>query len=409
MVEPTCTGYGYTEHACKHCDYHYTSDIRQPLGHQGELQLVKEASCTEDGYTGDTVCNVCNEVIQTGKLIPATGHSFGEWAVTQEADCFHDGLQVRACTVCGQEETEPVVKNSERCPSKAFSDLDCSRWYHEGVDFALAKGFMNGMDTGIFSPDTNITRGQLVTVLYRLADEPQVQTNAPFTDVSEGSYYAKAVAWAYGSGIAEGVTKERFAPNASATREQMVVFFARFARLSGKTVEATGDLRNYTDAGSVSPYATEAMTWAVETGLHPGTGSYHLDALLHHAWLSSTTSFPTSYQEIRRGLLAPPISCRLLLINLPDHVQNGVVPVHHNPYNFVLVSQRFRNSHQTLGLLLQRLYAKHMQTGSLQFLSHIRAARVHRNALVCHQHIHRIARGHHSPHMVDYGGNSPPR
>ena len=71
---------------------------------------------------------------------------------------------------------------------------------------------MNGMDTGIFSPDTNITRGQLVTVLYRLADEPQVQTNAPFTDVSEGSYYAKAVAWAYGSGIAEGVTKERFAP-----------------------------------------------------------------------------------------------------------------------------------------------------------------------------------------------------
>ena len=277
VVEPTCTGYGYTEHACKHCDYHYTSDIRQPLGHQGELQLVKEASCTEDGYTGDTVCNVCNEVIQTGKLIPATGHSFGEWAVTQEADCFHDGLQVRACTVCGQEETEPVVKNSERCPSKAFSDLDCSRWYHEGVDFALAKGFMNGMDTGIFSPDTNITRGQLVTVLYRLADEPQVQTNAPFTDVSEGSYYAKAVAWAYGSGIAEGVTKERFAPNASATREQMVVFFARFARLSGKTVEATGDLRNYTDAGSVSPYATEAMTWAVETGLIEGMTEHTLN------------------------------------------------------------------------------------------------------------------------------------
>ena len=277
VVEPTCTGYGYTEHACKHCDYHYTSDIRQPLGHKGELQLVKEASCTEDGYTGDTVCNVCNEVIQTGKLIPATGHSFGEWAVTQEADCFHDGLQVRACTVCGQEETEPVEKNSERCPSKAFSDLDCSRWYHEGVDFALAKGFMNGMDTGIFSPDTNITRGQLVTVLYRLADEPQVQTNAPFTDVSEGSYYAKAVAWAYGSGIAEGVTKERFAPNASATREQMVVFFARFARLSGKTVEATGDLRNYTDAGSVSPYATEAMAWAVETGLIEGMTEHTLN------------------------------------------------------------------------------------------------------------------------------------
>lgn len=57
----------------------------------------------------------------------------------------------------------------------------------------------------------------------------------------------------------------------------MVVFFARFARLSGQTVEATGDLRNYTDAGSVSPYATEAMTWAVETGLIEGMTEHTLN------------------------------------------------------------------------------------------------------------------------------------
>ena len=132
MVEPTCTGYGYTEHACKHCDYHYTSDIRQPLGHKGELQLVKEASCTEDGYTGDTVCNVCNEVIQTGKLIPATGHSFGEWAVTQEADCFHDGLQVRACTVCGQEES--------RACGEEFRTLSLQSLLRSGLQQMVPRG-----------------------------------------------------------------------------------------------------------------------------------------------------------------------------------------------------------------------------------------------------------------------------
>ena len=90
-----------------------------------------------------------------------------------------------------------MEKNSERCPSKAFSDLDCSRWYHEGVDFALAKGFMNGMDTGIFSPDTNITRGQLVTVLYRMEGEPAVEGQThPFTDVDASRYYGDAITWA---------------------------------------------------------------------------------------------------------------------------------------------------------------------------------------------------------------------
>ena len=212
VVEPTCTGYGYTEHACKHCDYHYTSDIRQPLGHQGELQLVKEASCTEDGYTGDTVCTVCDEVIQTGKLIPATGHSFGEWAVTQEADCFHDGLQVRACTVCGQRRQRLWRRIPNAVPPKPSPIWTAADGTTRALTLPLAKGFMNGMDTGIFSPDTNITRGQLVTVLYRLADEPQVQTNAPLHRRKRRLLLRQGGRLGLWRGIAEGVTKERFAP-----------------------------------------------------------------------------------------------------------------------------------------------------------------------------------------------------
>ena len=276
VVAPTCTGYGYTEHACKHCDYHYTSDMQQPLGHVGQLQCALKATCTSDGYTGDTVCTVCSETLQVGQIIPATGHSFGEWTVTQQPDCFHDGHRTHTCTTCEETETEILEKNSELCPSKAFTDLDCSKWYHEGVDFALTSGLMEGMGNGIFSPDSHMTRGQLVTVLYRLADEPQVQGDAPFTDVAESDYYAKAVAWAYTNHIAIGVGDTRFAPNAPVTREQMVTFLARYAKLAGKEISATEDLSSFTDGSSVSPFAAESMAWAVETGLVEGMGNHTL-------------------------------------------------------------------------------------------------------------------------------------
>ena len=163
-----------------------------------------------------------------------------------------------------------MVKNSERCPSKAFSDLDCSRWYHEGVDFALAKGFMNGMDTGIFSPDTNITRGQLVTVLYRMAGTPAVEASTPFTDVAEGRFYSDAVAWAYENEITEGVTDTLFAPNTDVTREQLVTFLYRYAQRKGLKTDAVGSLDQYPDAGSIGNFAVEPMTWAVTNGIVDG-------------------------------------------------------------------------------------------------------------------------------------------
>ena len=306
VVEPTCTGYGYTEHACKHCDYHYTSDIRQPLGHKGELRLVKEATCTEDGYTGDMVCTVCGETIQTGKSIPATGHSFGEWEVskaatcaapgeetrtcahcqeqetrelpaldhtfgewtiTQQADCFHDGLKVHTCTVCGQEETEVVEKNSENCPSKAFSDLDCSQWYHEGVDFMITREFMKGVSGTLFQPNGTLTRGQLVTILHRMAGTPEAKTKAPFTDVVSTQYFFDAVAWAYETKIAEGVSGTAFAPNAPVTREQLVTFLYRYAQYQEVDVSTQGSLAGYPDTGSLDAYAQIPMAWAVEEEL----------------------------------------------------------------------------------------------------------------------------------------------
>lgn len=238
-----------------------------------ELRDAKEATCTEDGYTGDTYCLDCGKLVAKGEMIPALGHDFGEWTVVKEATCTEEGLMERICSRCGEKETEIIPAN---CPSAVFQDVDQSKWYHQAIDFVVSQKLMKGVSEDRFQPDGDMTRAQLVTVLHRLAGSPKVEGSVPFADVQTDGFYADALVWAYSNGIAQGMTSERFAPNASVTREQMVAFFARFAKLQGKTVTAQGDLKDFTDAGSVSSYAVEAMTWAVETGLIQGMGNHTL-------------------------------------------------------------------------------------------------------------------------------------
>ena len=121
-----------------------------------------------------------------------------------------------------------------------------------------------------FRPDNSLTRGQIVTILYRLAGSPAAAGKTPFTDVSQGRYYTAAVAWAYEQGIVMGVTDTAFCPESPVTREQLVTFLARYAALQGVDTEGDGDLKRYPDAGQVSPFAGPSMLWAVSTGLIQG-------------------------------------------------------------------------------------------------------------------------------------------
>ena len=175
----------------------------------------------------------------------------------------------------GQQDTvlDTVVTIGEpvhNCPSEAFEDLDITRWYHKGVDFALDTGLMVGMDKTHFAPDGTLTRGQLVTILYRLAGSPEVTAETPFTDVAEGRFYAKAVAWAYENDIVKGITETTFVPNANATREQLVTFLARYTQFQGIDVDAQGDLSAFVDGDTVSHYAAASVTWAVNNGILVG-------------------------------------------------------------------------------------------------------------------------------------------
>jgi len=161
------------------------------------------------------------------------------------------------------------------CPSLRFRDLK-AQWYHDGVDYVLERKLMVGVSDTLFAPNGAMTRGQLMTVLYRMAGEPETKGQSPFADVKAGQYYTEPIAWAFETGIAKGMTANAFAPNAPVTREQMVTFLARYAQLQGVDTASSTEL-DFTDAGSVSGYAQEPMAWAVETGLVQGMGNGKLD------------------------------------------------------------------------------------------------------------------------------------
>lgn len=156
------------------------------------------------------------------------------------------------------------------CPSASFIDLNPKEYYHEAIDFALTQGYMNGMGGNVFSPNTALTRAQLITILYRLSGEPEVTGETPFKDVVANTWYTDAVAWAFQEKITTGITDELFAPHYAVTREQMVVFFGRYAEHQGIETESQQELEGYTDADKVSEYAVEYMKWAVEAGLIKG-------------------------------------------------------------------------------------------------------------------------------------------
>lgn len=141
------------------------------------------------------------------------------------------------------------------------------------MSYVIARELMNGMDETHFAPEGNLTRGQLVTTLYRLAGEPEVAEAATFTDVKAGRYYAEAVAWAEDLGIAKGMTATAFQPEGTVTRQQAATFLYRYVTeyLKQEAVEGA-DLTAFTDGSKVQDYAKTAMSWAVAEGFFEGYG-----------------------------------------------------------------------------------------------------------------------------------------
>ena len=146
--------------------------------------------------------------------------------------------------------------------------MQSGHWYYDDVKYCFDNGLMNGKTDTKFDPLANTTRAEFATVLYRLAGSPDVEGANPFTDCQ--THWAKdAITWAYQNQVVTGVSETKFDPNANVTREQMVAMLYRYM----KNPAVSGDLSAFKDAGSISPYAVNAFTWAVQNGLVSGRTS----------------------------------------------------------------------------------------------------------------------------------------
>ena len=157
-------------------------------------------------------------------------------------------------------------------PTTGFNDVADKDWFADAVKYVADKGMMNGTSKTTFGPNDSTTRGMIVTVLYRLENEPSAAA-ASFTDVVSGQYYTDAVAWANANGIVTGYGNGKFGPNDVVTREQLAAILYRYAQYKKYDVSVGEDtnILSYADAQSVSAYAIPAMQWAGGAGIVNGS------------------------------------------------------------------------------------------------------------------------------------------
>ncbi len=171
-----------------------------------------------------------------------------------------------------EENGENIAKENK----KEFTDAK-GHWGEEYIDFVAERGLYDGVGDGKFGVDDAMTRAMLVCVLYRLADNPDTYADSSFADVNDGMWYTDAVSWANANGIANGVDDKNFNPDGEVTREQTATILYRYFKHIDIPARSYGDLDNFCDSDKVSPWANDALKWAVGEGIITGRPNNILD------------------------------------------------------------------------------------------------------------------------------------
>lgn len=188
------------------------------------------------------------------------------------AKMLSDQVLTAEALLGSQPSTEP-----EPQPGVSFADVPANHWAAEGVAYVSGQGLMSGTGGSNFSPTMPLSRGMLVTILYRLSGETP-GTGASFTDVAAGQWYSDGVAWASANNIVGGYGNGLFGPNDSITREQFATILYRYAQYAGiAVVSAPNALTGFTDGASTSAWAAEGLGWAVNQSLITGKTGNLLD------------------------------------------------------------------------------------------------------------------------------------
>ena len=254
---------------------------------EGKIQtiMVKDAAGNEtrifiDGYitTGKEVENAV-----VGYQVEAVGlASYDNTFVLSEETPVSPRIRIRdrADIVCtkastsggGSHHSSGSGKDDQPSAEFSFTDVRKTDWFYGDVEYVYEKGIMAGTSANTFDPNSQLTRGMIVTILYRMDKEPAVSGASKFADVNASQWYGNAVIWAAASGIVSGYSDTSFGPNDAITREQLAAILYRYAVHSGMTaVTLEENLSGFADADQISSYAVQAMNWAVGKGLLKGS------------------------------------------------------------------------------------------------------------------------------------------
>lgn len=293
-TEPTCTESGLTDgEECSVCGETFKVQETIPAkGHSMKKTAAKAATCTEEGNVEYYSCSTCgktfsdengtNEIEKNSWIIPKIDHTYREWTVEKEATEKENGKKVRVCTVCGNKEEEviPAVSHGTNCPSSVYKDVakDQKHWTHLPIDYVLGHGYMAGVSSSSFEPNSKVSRAMVVQVLYAMEGKPGVEKNAGFKDVKQAAWYSNAVNWAASKGIVAGYTNGKFGVNDPVIRQDLVAIMYKYANYKKFNSDTKGDISKFVDKDSISKYAVNGMKWAVGnniiSGIVKGSKSY---------------------------------------------------------------------------------------------------------------------------------------
>ena len=238
-----------------------TYAVSARAGEGGSVSV--SAAAAEEGQTVTiTVSPNRGERLDELTVVDSAGRSVAVTTV-REGATYTFRMPARAVSVSASF----VCDGGTLCPSHRFSDVDQTRWYHLAVDWAVESGAMNGYDNGLFGTNDKVTRAQMAGVLYNLAGQPSVGVSGLPSDCSATAWYAKCVSWARRMGVMNGYAgTNKFGPNDALTREQAACVLYNAAGQPARRA----NLSSYPDAGKVSSWAYDALSWAVAEGIING-------------------------------------------------------------------------------------------------------------------------------------------
>ena len=254
----------YSGTAVCNASYLFFSSSKLTSGGSYSLYSGSSSAATATAQTGTSSSGAMNGGQRPGGQQPGTG------STQQPTAPGNTGTQPPALTDGSNGSQQPSGTTPPQ-QSGSFNDVSSGDWFYEAIRYVTQNGLMNGTGSGAFSPNATITRGMLVTILYRLDGEPTVSGTCPFTDIPSGSYCEKAATWAAANGIISGYGDGRFGPSDAVTREQLAAILYRYAQYKGYDLSGSADLTGFTNQGTVGSFARPAMAWANGNGFINGT------------------------------------------------------------------------------------------------------------------------------------------